>query len=85
MFQFSRPTSSTAGPSNQTSDQPTEYVFGHETASTLGDTQLLIESYLHKELVARGLDTVTGPDCQTYSVSVFVALLPPLPYGPASR
>jgi len=68
------------GQSDRTTDQSAAYVFGHETASTIGDTQMLIESYLHNELVARGLDMVTGPDRQTYSVSVFVTLLPPLPY-----
>jgi len=72
------------GPADAASGQSTAYVFGQETASTIGDTQLLNESYLHKELVARGLDIVTGPDRQTYAVSVFVTLLPPLPYGSTS-
>lgn len=74
-----------AGPTDTASDGSTAYRFGQETASTIGDTQMLIESYLHRELVARGLDIVTGPDRQTYSVSVFVTLLPPLPYGSTSR
>ena len=71
--------------SHHTDDPSAAYAFGRETAATIGDTQMLIESYLHKELVARGLDIVTGPDRQTYSVSVFVTLLPPLPYAATSR
>ena len=67
------------------SGRPGAYVFGQQTAPTIGDTQMLIERYLHNELVARGLDMVMGPDRQTYAVSVFVTLLPPLPYGPTSR
>ena len=71
--------------SDKTFDASAAYAFGHETAATIGDTQMLIESYLQRELVARGLDIVTGPDRQTYSVSVFVTLLPPLPYSVTSR
>jgi len=73
------------GQPGPTSDPSAAYAFGRETAATIGDTQLLIESYLHKELVANGLDIVMGPDRQMYSVSVFVTLLPPLPYVATRR
>ena len=81
MFHYSHVTYPMPGQSDTKSDPSAAYAFGQETAPTIGDTQMLIERFLHKELVARGLDIVTGPDRQTYSVSVFVTLLPPLPYA----